>query len=278
MQGSPPPRCWPFLWLPSPAWLVRVIGLAWCLATGAAAADAWIVAWKDRPSDSDASARVFVCDRIQDVGDSTWFYTGARKKSFARDQSFSYARMEPGVPSELTNQQQFDSLKFHYERLSGFAKQYPSSHEFLVVRLATMRKMIGGFQAGKIYASGKWVPRKEYLATLEKSTLARHSGTGHNPDPKHPGTQSVASQRAAARNLAYATVGGIAIYLVSLIAAMICGLRKLTVLLILLPCLAAGWLRYRDGDFEWAKNLRNFLIELPAQLKLPDKPADKPAA
>lgn len=265
MQNTSPRRCWPWFRLPSPAWLVRATCLIWCLATGAAAAEAWIVAWKDHPTDSDASARVFVCDRIQDAGDVTWFHTGARKKSFAQSQSFSYARMEPSVPTALTNQEQFDSLKYHFERLSGFARQYPNSHEFLVPRLATMRNMIGSFQAGKVYSSGKWIARNDYLATIEKTQRAHSPATG--PDRNHPGSPGVESPRAAARMLAYVTLGGIAIYLVFLIGAMVRGLRKLVWLLILLPCLAAGWLSYQEGGCEWARNVQKFLMQLPEQLK-----------
>lgn len=280
---------------------MRVIGLVWCLgAGGAAAAESWIVAWKEHPSDSDASAQVFVCDRIQEAGEITWFHKGERKKSFTKEQFYRSARLEPGVPAELTTQEQFDLLTYNFTRLSDFAKQFPNANEVLGPRLVTMRKMIGNYEAGKIYSFGKWAPRKDNTAArskpgLSQNTSSLHPGAAPRKDTNQQADEIQELQRRAdletqrldalehkqaeTRKLAYTTVGGIAIYLVLLIGAILHRMPKTIVLLLLLPGLAAGWMRYQDGDFQWAKKLQKFLLELPSNLRLPDKqapPTDNP--
>ena len=265
------------------------------------------MAWKDKPTDDDASAKVFVCDRIEDKGPITWFYIGNDKKSFSKDQFFSCARLTPSVPTELTNQEQLDLLKYHFERLGGFAKRYPNSSQILTPLVATLRKMIGKYQGGQTYSYGTWTPRKDGGANLPKSNLPKPSLPNAKLAPRwlHPGAaqppgarpqdsspeaaqlvelkrlealetqrlEALASKLADARKLAYATVGGIAIYLTFLIGAIVRGARKSALLLLLLPCLAAGWLTYQEGGTDWTSKLLKHLTELPANMK---PPADTP--
>ena len=268
-------------------WLARAAGLWWFLATGGAAlAESWIVAWKAQPYDSDASAKVFVCDRIQDAGEVTWYYKNGQKKSFAKDQFFRSARIDPSVPAELTTQEHFDLLKYNFARLSDFARQFPNAAAILRPRLVTMRQMVANFEAGKVYYSGIWMPTKEYAATIAKSNSSLHPATGKRQAGNPQGTDlpelqrrdaleqqrlaALAGQEAQSRTLAYAGVGGFVLYLVFLLRAMRRGLRKLVWLLLLLPCAAAGWLTYQEGGTEWAKHLQQYLLELPAHLKPPE--------
>ena len=282
MQNSSRLRCWPRSRL-----LALRVGLLWCLgASGVAVAESWIVAWKDQPFDSDASAKVFVCERIQDAGEVTWYYKNGRKKSFAKDQFFSTARVDPCVPAELVTQEQFDLLKYNFERLGGFAKRFPNAAAVLSPRLAVMRKMIVNFEGGQVYFSGTWMPDKEYAATIAKPNSSLHPATGQRQTAhpqgaelkelqrrdalEHQRLEALGNHQAESQPLAYATVGGLAIYLIFLLRAMRRGLRKLVWLLLLLPCVAAGWLTYQEGGVAWAKTLQQYLLDLPAHLQLPE--------
>ena len=259
-----------------------VLGVVWCLAaSGLAVAESWLVAWKEQSFHSDASAKVLVADRMEDKGPIVWFYKGTQKKGFAKNEFYRFLSLEPGVPAELTNPEQFASLKFYFEKRSGFAKQFPSAAEILNPQLASMRAMIENYQAGNAYFAGKWMPQAECEAILTQRAAALRTAAA--------GRQTLDHQRAEirdfrqrdlrerkqveARKLAYATVGGIAIYLVFLIGGLARGWRKLVWLLLLLPGLAAGWLTYQEGGYEWARTAQKRLLALPEHLKLP---ADTP--
>ena len=246
-----------------------------------ARAESWIVAWKEQSFHSDASAKVFVADRMQDMGAITWFYNGSWKKGFAKNEEFHYLSLDPGVPAELTNPEQFASLKYQFEKLGAFAKQYPNSTEALNPLLTTMRGMLENFQAGKAYFAGHWIAQSECDALIAKRDEALRAAAAQRQALERKQSLSLELQRRVAREhqqqeahkLAYATVGAIAIYLVFLVGAIARGLRKLVWLLLLVPCLAASWFTYQEGGYDWTRNLLKHLTELPAHLK---PPADTP--
>ena len=257
------------------------MGLLWCLgASGVARAESWIVAWKEQSFHSDASAKVFVADRMQDMGAITWFYKGSWKKGFAKNEVFHFVSLEPGVPAELTTPEQFASLKYQFEKLSGFARQYPSAAEILNPQLTAIRGMIENFQAGKAYFAGQWIAQSEYDAIIAKRNAALRAAASQRQTLERKQALVLELQRLTAREqqqvearkLAYATLGAIAIYLVFLIGAMVRGLRKLVWLLLLIPCVAAGWFSYQEGGYDWTRKLLKHLTELPAHLKLPEPP------
>jgi len=277
MQGSSPRRRWPC----SRVFLLRLIGLIGCVGTsGLAQAESWLVAWKEQPFHSDASAKVFVAERMEDKGPITWFHKGTQKKGFAKNEFFRCISLEPGVPAELTHPEQFASLKFHFEKLSGFAKQFPNAAEILNPQLATMRTMLDNYQAGQAWFAGKWIPQAECEAIIARRNSALRASAAQRQDLEHQRSEMLKFRRSdalerkqiEAHKLACVTTGGIAIYLVFLIGGMVRGLRKLVWLLLLAPCLAAGWLTYQEGGCDWAKNLQQHLAGLPAQLKPPDQP------
>jgi len=260
------------------------MGVLWCLGTGGVArAESWIVAWKEQSFHSDASAKAFVADRMQDMGAITWFYKGTWKKGFAKNEVFHFVSLEPGVPAELTNPEQCSSLKYQCEKLGGFARQYPNSAEILNPQLTAMRGMIENFQAGKAYFAGHWIAQSEYDTLIAKRNQALHSAAVQRQELERKQALALELQRLAAheqhqveaRKLAYATVAGLAIYLVFLIGGLARGLRKLVWLLLLLPCVAAGWFTYQEGGYDWTSKLLKHLTELPAHLKLPE-PSNPP--
>ncbi|MEI8039749.1 MAG: hypothetical protein WCJ14_15315 [Verrucomicrobiota bacterium] len=261
---------------------VWLAGLIWCLAvSGLAVAESWLVAWKEQPFHSDASAKVFVADRMEDKGPITWFYKGSQKKGFAKNEFYRCLSLEPGVPAELTNPEQLASLKFNFEKLSGFAKQYPNSSEILHPQLVAMRAMLDNYQAGKAYFAGRWLPQAECEALISQRDAAIRTAAAGRQLLAHQRAEILefrrrdtsAHQRMESRKLAYATLGGIAIYLVFLIGGMARGLRKLVWLLLLVPCLVAGWLTYQQGGCAWVPAFQKYLQLLPEHLK---DPADIP--
>lgn len=237
------------------------MGVIWCLATsGVALAQSGIVVWKDFPTQTDADVRMVAFDRMMTAGGTTWFYKGEKRRGFEKNQFFRYVIVPPSLPAELIKEEQYTKLHDHFDEISNFAKHFPGTGSILNPQLGVMRGVLDDFAAGKVYFTGKWMPRADYdkLMAERDAAITRKRATSEQ-------------RQADARNRAYATVGGIAIYLVFLIGACIRRLRKLILLLILLPSAAACWLTYRDGGYEWAKDLRKYLMDLPAQLQLPEQ-------
>jgi hypothetical protein len=251
----------------SRAWQVRVIGLICCLgAGGQALADSWIVAWKKQPLQSDASANVFVCERMTEEGDVTWFYKGSQKKGFQNNQFFRCARLQPALPDDLTNSEECGLIKARCEKLADFTKQFPKAAEFADPVVAEMQAGIDKFKAGKVRVKGKWIVRPDTLAVA-----AQHKGSASvSADAlEDQRIEALELKRLNARKIAFATVGGIAIYLVFLLGALIRFRIRMALIMILLPLMGAGWLTYQEGGIDWFDKVKPYFMDLPALLNPP---------
>ena len=217
----------------------------------ALSAQSGIVVWKEQPFHKDSSALAMNYDRMQAAGPYVQFTGKGQVLSFPEGKFY---REIPFPSNVITFTEQADYLEMQrsYRKLTAFSKQYANAAPLLAPRLERMAGILKGYEDGKVYYNGQWMPRAQYVGL---------SAAGQKADTAS--RQDRIKKENDKRKMILGGVGGFAVLL---ILAGVLRKWKFVGFLLLFPLVGAAWLTYEENGYRWLRTIPDFL-KLPTDLE-----------
>lgn len=235
------------------------------------AAEIGVVVWKEQPFHSDASSKAFAYDRMKQAGPISWFYNGAKSKSFEKHELFQQIRFPQWPPGEIVAQEDFESLKFKLGELEAFANKYPNAAPLLMGMIGSMREAVGKISSGKVFFSGDWISREEYqkLAGQRDDLLKKYAEERKVLEEKlHQKAQASheAQQEAKAQQTSKWILAGGGVWLLLLLLTLLTRSWGSASFLVVSMAAVAGWFTYTESGYGWIEYVVLAVKDLPSLL------------